>query len=59
MFLLKEKQEDGRNIDAHTQKFSILFRNIFVFLRKLTPPELLLGCFRAQNIPQTFFTNPK
>lgn len=51
MLLLKEKQKDGRNIDTRTQKFSILFRNIFVFLCKLTPPETPLGSCPCSKHP--------
>lgn len=54
MFMLKEKQ-DSRNIDAHTQKFSILFRNIFVFLCKLTPPETPSGLFPCSKHPSDIF----
>lgn len=55
MFMLKEKQKDGRNIDAHTQKISILFGNIFVFLCKLTPPETPLGLFSCSKHPSDIF----
>lgn len=51
VFLLKEEWKDDRNIDAHTQHFSILFRNIFVCVCKLPSPETLQSSFMWSELP--------